>query len=163
MVRRLAFLLMAPLLLASCQAPHYTVRAAFVGNALAFVAADPGEADAVGCWREGTVIDDRLRPVWGFSGPGTGQCRALFPLLYGRPPEGTETTVRASGLEPGRLYLFIGNATARVSGAFSFTRSGSIRIVHNVDPDSPAAESLQSRWWRQWNARPPAAGVEAGT
>jgi hypothetical protein len=166
MVRRLAFLHLAPLLaaplLASCQPPEYRVRAAFVGNALAFVA-DPGEADAVGCWRQGTVVDDRLRPVWSFSGPGTGECGKLFPLFYGRPPAGTETAVRPSRLEPGRLYLLIGDATAAVSGAFSFTQSGSTRIVHDVDPDSPAADSLRTRWWRQRSAPPAAAGGGAGT
>lgn len=162
MFRRLAFLLLAPLL-ASCQPPEYRVRAAFVGNALVFVAADPGDADAVGCWREGTVVDDALRPVWGFSGPGTGDCRELFPLFYGRPPAGTEVAVRESRLEPGRLYLFVGNATAGVSGAFSFTQSGRTRIVHNFDPDSPAADSLRERWWQKRASPPPAPGRGTGT
>lgn len=146
MLRCLAPLLLAPLL-ASCQPPEFAVRAAFFGNALAFVAADPGESEAVGCWREGIVVDDGLRPVWGFRSPGTGECRRLFPLLYGRAPEGAETSVPASRLEPGRLYLFVGDATAGVSGAFALSRAGGARIVHNVDPDSPAADSLRQRWW----------------
>lgn len=163
MLRPFAPLLLAPLL-ASCQPPEFTVRAAFFGNALAFVAADPGEADAVGCWREGIVVDDRLRPVWEFRGPGTGECRKLFPLFYGRAPEGTAAAVQASPLEPGRLYLFVGDATAGVSGAFALTRAGNARIVHHVDPGSPAADSLRQRWWSRTApgstaAPPPAAGA----
>ena len=162
MLGRLAALLLAPLL-ASCQPPEIAVRAAFFGNALAFVAADPGDADAQGCWSEGAVVDDGLRPVWRFRGPRTGQCRNLFPIVYGRAPDGAETAVAASALEPGRLYLFIGDATAGVSGAFALTRAGSARIVHNVDPDSPAADLLRQRWWRRGEpgTAPGASGVPA--
>lgn len=147
-LRRFATLLLAPLL-ASCQPPDFLVRAAFIGKALAFVAADPGDSDAAFCWSEGIVVDDSLRPVWRFTGPRTGECGRLFPLFYGRAPEGAETAIAASRLEPGRLYLFIGDATAGVSGAFALTRAGGRRIVHNVDPGSPAAESLRQRWWRR--------------
>lgn len=148
MPRRFAPLLLAPVL-ASCQPPDYAVRAAFFGSALAFVAADPGESDATGCWREGTVVDDSLRPVWRFSGPGTGQCRRLFPIFYGRAPEGTRSAIKAARLEPGRLYLFLGDSTGEVHGAFALTRAGSARIVHNVDSASPAAASLRDRWWQR--------------
>jgi hypothetical protein len=147
-LRRLAPLLLAPLL-ASCQPPEITVRAAFLGNALAFVAADPGDSDSAFCWSEATVVDDRLRPVWRFTGPRTGECPKLFPLFYGRAPDGAETAVPASRLEPGRLYLFIGDATAGVSGAFAVSRAGRARIVHNVDPDSPAAAELRRGWWQK--------------
>jgi hypothetical protein len=147
MLRRFATLLLAPLL-ASCQPPEYAVRAAFSGNALIFVAADPRQADAEACWREGIVIDDDLRPVWRFQSMGTGDCLRLFPLYYGRAPDGAGTTLKASRLEPGRLYLFIGDATAGVSGAFSFTQAGRARIVHNADPDSAAADSIRRRWWQ---------------
>lgn len=164
MLSRFVPLILAPLL-ASCQPPEFAVRAAFFGNALAFVAADPGEADAVGCWREGIVVDDSLRPVWRFDSPGTGQCRGLFPLFYGRAPDGARTAIEASPLEPGRLYLFIGDATASVSGAFSLTRAGRARIVHDIDPDSPAADSIRRRWWQRTGPgtadgapRPPAPG-----
>lgn len=146
MRRRLVPLLLAPLL-ASCQPPDIAVHAVFFGNALAFVAADPGDSDAAFCWSEATVVDDSLRPVWRFTGPGTGQCRGgLFPLFYGRAPAGAETTIQAARLEPGRLYLLIGDATAGISGAFAFSQAGSARIVHNVDPDSPAADVLRQRW-----------------
>ena len=151
MLPRFAPLLLAPLL-ASCQPPELAVRAAFLGNALAFVAADPGESDSAFCCSEGIVVDDRLRPVWRFTGPRTGECGRLFPLFYGRAPDGAETAIPASRLEPGRLYLFIGDATAGVSGAFALSRAGSARIVHNVDPDSPAAAALRQGWWQQ--ARP---------
>jgi hypothetical protein len=147
-LRRLAPLLLAPLL-ASCQPPGITVHAAFFGNALAFVAVDPGDSSSVFCWSGGTVIDDRLRPVWQFTGPRTGECGKLFPLYYGQAPEGAVTAVPASPLEPGRLHLFIGDATAEVSGAFAIIEAGSARIVHNVDPDSPAAAELRERWWRK--------------
>ena len=145
MPRRLAPLLLTPLL-ASCQPPGIAARAAFIGNALAFVAADPGDG-AGSCWKQGTIVDDRLRPVWRFTAPGTGECRALFPLFYGRAPDGAETVTPAQRLEPGRLYLLIGDATADVSGAFALTRAGSALIVHNVDGGSPAAEALRQRWW----------------
>lgn len=148
MIHRFAPLLLAPLL-ASCQPPNHEVRAVFLGEALAFVAADPGAADATGCWREGTVVDDMLRPVWRFSGTGTGDCRKLFPLVYGRAPEGTRTAVAAGRLDSGRLYLFVGDATGEIQGAFAFTRAGPARIVHNVDPGSPAAHSLRERWWKR--------------
>ncbi|MGA9580802.1 MAG: hypothetical protein WBR13_02400 [Allosphingosinicella sp.] len=148
MLRRIAPLLLAPLLV-SCQPPEIVVRAGFVGKALAFVAADSGDSGSSLCWSEGTVVDDALRPVWRFAGPRTGQCGGLFPIFYGRAPRGAETVTAASPLEPGRLYLFIGDATAGVSGAFAFTRAGSTRIVHNVDPDSPAAQALRERWWQQ--------------
>jgi hypothetical protein len=147
MLRGLTPLLLAPLL-ASCQPPNLTVRAEFRGNALAFVAADGGSSDSSFCWGEATVVDDSLRAVWRFTGPRTGECGNLFPLFYGRAPEGSETAVPASPLEAGRLYLFIGDATAEVSGAFAFTQAGSARIVHNVDPRSPAAEALRRRWWK---------------
>ncbi|HEY0130917.1 MAG TPA: hypothetical protein VGB57_05880 [Allosphingosinicella sp.] len=164
MVSRFIPLILAPLL-ASCQPPGVAVRAAFFGNALTFVAADPGQADATACWREGIVVDDSLRPVWRFSSPGTGECRRLFPLSYGRAPEGAESEIKASPLEPGRLYLFIGDATAQVSGAFALTRAGSARIVHNVDPDSPAAAALRQGWRRRSSpgiadSPPPAADAE---
>ncbi|HYJ81466.1 MAG TPA: hypothetical protein VEW26_01305 [Allosphingosinicella sp.] len=143
MLRRLASLLLAPLL-ASCQPPGMVVRAGFIGDSLAFVSADSGSGF---CWKEAAVVDDRLRPAWRFSGPGTGECRALLPLVYGKAPEGTETGTEAARLEPGRLYLFIGDATAEVSGAFSLTRAGQSTIVHNVDPDSPPAKAIRERWW----------------
>ena len=145
-------LLLAPLL-ASCQPPAIVVKAGFVGDALAFVAADSDAAGSPFCWSEVDVVDDRLRPVWRFTGAPGGQCNGLFPLFYGRAPEGADTATEAARLEPGRLYLFIGDATAEVAGAFALTRAGSTRIVHNVDPDSPAAEALRQRWL---NRRAPA-------
>jgi hypothetical protein len=157
MRRLFASLLVAPLL-ASCQPPEFEVRAAFIGDALVFIAADGGDPGAESCWSEGTVVDDGLRAVWRFTGPRTGRCGALFPLFYGRAPAGAETAVRPARLEPGRLYLFVGDATAGVSGAFALTRAGTTRLVHNVDPDSPAADSLLERWWRS-RAGPPAAGA----
>lgn len=161
MLRRVAPLLLASLLV-SCQPPAFAVRAAFIGNALAFLP-DPGNADATGCWRDGTVVDDRLRPVWRFRGSGTGECRKLFPLYYGRAPAGTETALPASRLEPGRLYLFVGDATGEVSGAFALSRAGSARIVHHVDPDSPAADALRQRWWRSGPAAADSARPAAGS
>jgi hypothetical protein len=137
-------MLLAPLL-ASCQPGELVVRAAFVGDALVFVAADPGEAESSFCWKDVIVVDDSLDPAWRFSAAGTGECR-LFPLIYGRAPAAVETSQPARAIEPGRLYLFIGDATAPVSGAFAISRSGDRRIVHNVDPDSPAAAALRQRW-----------------
>jgi hypothetical protein len=162
MLRRLAPLLLAPLI-ASCQPPEIVVRAAFLGNALAFVAADSGETGSAFCWKEAAVVDDALRPVWAFAGPGTGDCRRLFPLFYGRAPDGAETRVGAGRLEPGRLYVLVGDATAGVSGAFALTRSGNVWIVHHVDPESPPADSIRRRWWNRGAAgpagdRPAAAG-----
>ncbi|HET9637648.1 MAG TPA: hypothetical protein VFP12_00400 [Allosphingosinicella sp.] len=148
MLRRLAPLLLAPLL-ASCQPPDILVRAAFIGNALVFVAADSGDSDADFCWDEATIVDDRLRPVWRFTGPHSGECRRLFPLYYGRAPDGAETAIEAARLEPGRLYLFIGDAIGGVYGAFALTRAGSMATVHNVDPDSAAADALRQRWWQR--------------
>lgn len=156
MLPRLAALLLVPLL-ASCQPPEHAARAVFFGNALAFVAADPGESDAAGCWKGGVVVDDTLSPAWRFSGPGTGECRRLFPLFYGRAPEGTETTVPPKRLQTGRLYLLIGDATGEVPAAFALTQAGSARIVHDVDPASPAAAALREAWWRQPAAPAPAA------
>jgi hypothetical protein len=162
--RRFVPLLLAPLL-ASCQPPDIVVRAGFLGNALAFVAADPGDSGSPFCWSEVNVVDDRLRPVWRFTAPLGGECNGLFPLLYGRAPEGGETAIAAARLEPGRLYLLIGQATAGVHGAFALTRAGSSTIVHNVDPDTPAADALRQRWWNRQSpgfgeSPPPAA--EAG-
>lgn len=147
MYRRLLPFLLAPLL-ASCQPTDLAVRAEFRGHALVFVSADGGDPDSSFCWSEATIVDDSLRAVWRFTGPRTGECGKLFPLFYGRPPEGSKTAVQASRLEPGRLYLFIGDATAEVSGAFAFTQAGTARIVHNVDPRSPAADALRRRWWK---------------
>lgn len=148
MLHRFAPLLLAPLI-ASCQPPNLAVRAVFLDNALAFIAADPGNSDSTFCWSEGTVVDDSLRAVWRFTGPRTGECGKLFPLYYGRAPKGAEMAIPALPLEPGRLYLFVGDATAEVSGAFAFTRAGSARIVHNVDSRSPAADALRQRWWQR--------------
>lgn len=145
-------MLLAPLL-ASCQPGELVAHAAFIGDALVFVAADPGEAESSFCWKEAIVVDDSLDPAWRFSAPGTGECR-LFPLVYGRAPADVETSQPARPIEPGRLYLFIGDATAPVSGAFALSGAGHRRIVHNVDPDSPAAAALRERW-RQRRPGPP--------
>ncbi len=152
MLRLFVPVLLAPLL-ASCQPPEFAVRAAFSGNVLVFVSADPGGSEATACWREGVVVDDSLRPAWRFAGPGTGECGRFLPIRYGRAPEGTRTVREAARLEPGRLYLFIGDATGEVSGAFALTRAGRARIVHNVDPGSPAAGALRQRWWQGAAAR----------
>jgi hypothetical protein len=138
--------LLAAILLASCQPSEVAVRAAFVGGALAFVAADRGDPNPALCWREAIVVDDRARPAWRFTAPRTGRCAGLFPLFYGRAPAGAETAVPAEPIEPGRLYLFIGDAVAEAHGAFTITRAGSIRSIDDVDPDSPAAADLRRRW-----------------
>jgi hypothetical protein len=142
--RRLAWLLLLPGL-GSCQPPEIVVRAAFLGGKLAFVAAEGGEGGGL-CWKEGAVVDDRLRPAWRFTAPGTGSCGPLLPLFYGDPPEGSANAGPPRPLEPGRLYLVAGDATATVSGAFALSRSGRGLIVHNVDSDSPAAAELRRRW-----------------
>ena len=151
MFRRLAPLLLAPLL-GSCQPPEIVVHALFLGNALAFVSAD-GDDSSV-CWKEGLVVDDSLEPSWRFTAPGTGECRSLFPLVYGRPPAGADDSEAPRPLEPGRLYLFEGNVIGPVSGAFALSRAGGGLIVHTVDPDSPAAAALRDRWWTRRYAAP---------
>lgn len=151
MFRRLAPLLLAPLL-ASCQPPEILVHAAFLHGALAFVAADRDEGDIALCWREGVVVDSSLRPAWRFTAPGTGECRGLLPLFYGKPPASASNAAPPRRLQPGRLYLFVGDATGSVSGAFSLSRSGIRTIVRNVDPKSPAAAGLLKRWWERRSA-----------
>ena len=145
-----AFRLFGPLLaaplLASCQPSEIAVRTVFLGGALAFVSADPRDPNPALCWREAILVDDGLRPVWRFTAPRTGRCAGLFPLFYGRAPAGAETAIPAAPIEPGRLYLFVGDATAEASGAFSLERAGSRRAVHNLDPASPAAAGLRERW-----------------
>jgi hypothetical protein len=143
---RLAPLLLAPLL-GSCQPGDIRVEAAFIGRALAFVAAEGGNGGDGFCWKDATVVDDSLRPAWRFTAPGTGECRSLLPLFYGRPPAGADAGAPARPLEPGRLYLFVGDATANVSGAFILGRSGKGLLIRNVDPGSPAAAELRRRWW----------------
>ena len=145
-IGRLVRLLPAALLLASCQPPQVLVRAAFLDGALAFVSAKEGDGGNF-CWREAAVVDDTLRPAWRFTASGLGECRGLLPLFYGRPPAGARSPAPARPLEPGRLYLFVGDATAQVSGAFALSRAGNGLVVHNVDPDSPAAAALRRRWW----------------
>ena len=147
MLRRFVPLLLAPLL-GSCQPPDIVVRAAFLGNALVFIPVDPGDSDSLWCWNDATVLDDRLRAAWQFNG-GSGACRTLFPLYYGRAPEGAQTAIKAARLEPDRLYLLIGSATAGVYGAFSLTRAGNLWTVHNVDPESPGPNALRQAWWEQ--------------
>ena len=137
--------LLAPLL-GSCQPPDVRVHAAFIGRALAFVSAKGGDGGSF-CWKDATVVDATLRPAWRFTAPGTGECRALLPLFYGRAPDGAETVAAARPLEPGRLYVLVGDATASVSGAFALSRVGKGQLVTNVDPDSPAAAELRRRWW----------------
>lgn len=140
----LALLLLAPLL-AGCPAPDVPAEAAFVNGRLAFVAPNGGEP--TGCWQQGAVIGESLRPAWQFSGPGTGTCGPLFPLIYGDAPAGTHTEVAAAKLEPRRLYLLLGDVTGEVSAAFALSRAGGRTMVRNVDPDSPAAAELRRRWW----------------
>ncbi len=81
-------------------------------------------------------MDDSLKPSWRFTAAGTGECRSLFPLFYGRPPADADDSEAVRSLEPGRLYLFEGNVIGPVSGAFSLSRAGRGLIVHNVDPRS---------------------------
>lgn len=150
MLRRLAPLLLVPWL-ASCQPPDIRVHAAFIGGALAFVSAKGGDGGNF-CWKDAAVVDDGLRPAWRFTASGTGDCGPLLPLFYGRAPAGAEPAAPARPLEPGRLYLVVGDATASVSGAFALSRAGNGRIVHNVDPDSPAAAELRRRWWAKLRA-----------
>lgn len=144
-LRRLAPLLLLAPLLASCQPPGILARAVFIGDSLAFVAADSGD-DGMRCWHEAAVVDDGLHPVWQFNGAIAADCRQTFPLYYGRAPGGAETSIEAHKLEPGRLYLLVGNAVAEISSAFAFTQVGDARIVHNIDPDSPVAQALLQRW-----------------
>jgi hypothetical protein len=160
MRRCLAALLLAPLL-GSCQPPDIIVHAAFIGHALAFVAADPDDAESGFCWREATVLDDSLQPAWRFEAPGSGACDGLVPLFYGRDLDGAESAAPARRLEPGRLYLVEGDAIASVYGAFALTRTGKGFLVHNVDPQSPAAAALRERWWRSRTPGPPPAGEPA--
>jgi hypothetical protein len=141
----LPLLLLAPWL-ASCQPPGIVVHAGFIGGALAFVGADRGELGSGLCWKEAVVVDDTLEPAWRFTAAGTGECRSLLPLVYGRAPEGARTIAPARPPEPGRLYLFIGDATAEISGAFALSRAGNGLVVHNLDPDSPAPAALRRRW-----------------
>jgi len=144
MLRRFAPLLLAPLL-GSCQPPEILVHAAFVEGALAFVSAKGGDGGNH-CWKDAVVVDDSLKPAWSFTHPGLGECRGVLPIFYGRPPRGGSTAVAPRPLEPGRLYLFVGDATAELSGAFALSRAGRGLVVHNVDPDSPAADALRRRW-----------------
>jgi hypothetical protein len=154
--RLLALLLLVPAL-ASCQPPQIVVHAAFIGRALAFVAAEPGEGEGGFCWKEAAVVDDSLRPAWRFTAPGTGECRALLPLFYGRPPAGADPSPPARRLETGRLYIVEGDATAGISGAFALSRSGKGVVVRNVDPESPAAAELRRRWRQSLFSPPPEA------
>lgn len=136
------------LLLASCAPPQVLVHAAFIGQALAFVAADPDDSDIELCWEGAVVVDDRAQAAWSVESPGVGDCRPVLPIFYGRTPPGSSASVAARPLEPGRLYLFLGGGSdGDLKGAFAFTRSGSRTIVHNVDPESPAAAELRRRWW----------------
>lgn len=148
--------LAALVLLASCQAPRVLVHAAFIEGALAFVAADPDEGDVRLCWRSAVVVDDRAEPAWAIEAPGTGECRRALPIFYGRTPAGASAPTAPRPLEPGRLYLFLGGGgDGALEGAFAFSRSGGRTIVHNVDPDSPAAAELRSRWWARRSAPAP--------
>jgi hypothetical protein len=143
-MRSLLLLLLAALL-ASCQPPEVRVHAAFIGQALAFVSAEGGDGGN-SCWKDAAVVDDTLRPAWRFTAEGNGECRALLPLFYGRAPDGAESPAPARPLEPGRLYILVGDATASVSGAFALSRVGDGLLAHNVDPESPAAAELRRRW-----------------
>ncbi|MET1113201.1 MAG: hypothetical protein ABWX67_16915 [Allosphingosinicella sp.] len=162
MLRRAAPLLLAPLL-ASCQPPEILVRAGFIGNALVFIPVDSDDNDSIWCWREAAVLDGGSRPAWRFEGSRTGDCNALFPLSYGRAPEGGETVAKPARLEPDRLYVLVGNATAEVYGAFSLRQEGTLWTVDNVDPYSAAAVSIRQAWWdRPMPGGPDPAQPEAG-
>lgn len=135
-------------LLSACAPPEIEVHAVFIAGRLAFVAADQDQADSRLCWKDAAVVDDRLQTVWEFTAPGTGECGRILPLHYGRAPAGATTTAGPGRLEPGRLYILIGDATASVDGAFSFIRAGDRVRAHNVDPDSPSATAVREAWWR---------------
>ncbi|HEX8572853.1 MAG TPA: hypothetical protein VF759_08885 [Allosphingosinicella sp.] len=140
--------LAALFLLASCQAPNILVHAAFVGGALAFVAADPDDSDVRLCLQDAVVVDDRAEPAWEVEAPGLGECRPVLPIIYGRTPEGASAKVAPRRIEPGRLYLFLGGGSdGQLEGAFAFSRAGRRTTVRNVDPESPEARALRSRWW----------------
>jgi len=154
----LALLLLAPLL-GSCQRPEIEVRAAFLDDVLVFVAADPGDADAEGCWTGLTIVDDSARRAWEFS---AAHCDRLFPYRVGTPLS-TDRLRRGLGLETGRLYIVTGetSGSASVSGAFALSRAGDRLIVHNVDPASPAARAVRSRFWQSGQAAAPVAAPAA--
>ena len=154
--------LAALLLLGSCAPPQVVVHAAFIGSALAFVAADPEDADVRMCWNGAVVVDDRVEPVWQITAPGLGECRPVLPVFYGRTPQGASATLAPRRLEPGRLYLFLGGGSdGSLGGAFALSRAGERTIVHNVDPESTAAADLRARWWARRNAPAPAPSPSA--
>lgn len=146
---RPVLLLLAALapLLGSCQPPTIHAEAVFLDGRLAFV---DSEGDRpTGCWLGGVVIDDRAEPVWRFERDGLGECRALLPLRYGEAPERTRTTIAPRAPEPGRLYIFLGDATGNVEAAFALTRVGGRILVHNVDPEAAFVDEVRRRWWER--------------
>lgn len=144
--RPFATLLLLPLI-ASCTLPDIVAAATFIGDELAFVAADPGDADTESCWTQAAIIDDALVPVWEFSERRRSEeCGRIFPLFFGQAPAEALATTPPQPLRPGRLYLLIGHATHNVYGAFALIRAGDRSIIHNVDPDSFPASELRRRW-----------------
>jgi hypothetical protein len=139
MIRRFAAAALF-LLLASCKPGTYRAHADFLGGRLAFV--HPEGRALNGCWQELKVVGER-GVAWRFTHPGVGECANVFPLFYGRVPEGAAETVPAARLEPGRLYVLDGDLTLTLEGAFVLDRAQGRLSVRNVDPRSPEAQRLR--------------------
>lgn len=149
MLRRSLAALLSPLALAACQPPELELRAMFLGNALAFTAAQESQRSSSACWSDVAVVDDRGHAVWAADGPEAGECGAAFPLVYGRAPAGARTVEPAARLEPGRLYLVTGHTDLDAIGAFVLVRVGDRLLVHNLPPDHAQVRALQRRWWQR--------------
>lgn len=147
---RLAAAVASASLLGSCQPEEIRALAGFQGTRLTFTAAD-GEPH--GCWRRAELLDEALGVAWAFEGDGLGDCGPLLPLRYGAAPPRTRDTVPARPLEPGRLYVLLGDATSTVHGGFLLTRTGKRTSIQNFDPNAPAVRAIVERRWRQRDGR----------
>ena len=148
MARAFRVLLLASLF-ASCKPGTYRAEAVFIDGKLAFVDAKGGNFN--GGWQELAVLDGEARPIWSFTHGRGGECRSVFPIFYGRPPDGATNTAPPVRPEAGRLYVLVGDLTESVEGAFVLERRGQGMAVRNVDPASPAAAAIRERWWKGRN------------
>ncbi|WP_158703061.1 hypothetical protein [Allosphingosinicella vermicomposti] len=132
------------LLLSACS-PSAPVKAVLVDGRVTFVGDTPDGRKAP-CPQSFAILAEDGGPAWRIdqAGPWEGPgCAFRFPATYGQPPAGFAAAQAPQPLEPGRLYVILGDGG--LHGAFSFQKDGADTVIRNVDAGSAQAQEIRRR------------------